>query len=372
MPSIAHSAQGEDVNPRTISDEVTIPAESVAAAEGAGLRYTRDDYPGITRLRSGKSFRYLSPDGKPVRDDRVLARIGSLAIPPAWTGVWICPSANGHLQATGRDARGRKQYRYHPKWREVRDEGKYIRVLAFGRALPRIRARVQRDLKRPGLPREKVIAAVVRLLETTLIRVGNEEYARDNGSFGLTTMRDRHARIGKDEVRFEFRGKSGVRHSLTLTDRRLARIVKQCQELPGQELFQYVDAEGQVRDVTSADVNAYLRDVAGEEYTAKDFRTWAGTVLAAQALKEFEGVSSQTQAKRNIVRAVEAVAKRLGNTTSVCRKCYVHPAVFDAYLEGSLVETLNRRVEGEIRRSLHKLEPEEAAVLVLLRKRLQQ
>jgi DNA topoisomerase-1 len=343
---------------------------SIVAAKEAGLTYCCDDRPGIKRVRHRKSFRFLSPDGKTVRDERVLKRIRGLVIPPAWTDVWICPSANGHLQATGRDARGRKQYRYHPRWREVRDENKYNRLIEFGRALPRIRARVKRDMKLPGLPRAKVLATVVRLLEVTLIRVGNEEYARQNGSFGLTTMRDRHAKIDAQELRFEFKGKSGVSHSISVNDRRLARIVKQCRDLPGQELFQYVDDEGQQRTIESADVNAYLREVSGSDYTAKDFRTWAGTVLAAQSLQEYQRATSQRQAKQNVLRAIESVAERLGNTRSVCRKCYVHPAVVDAYLDGSLLETLNRRVTTELR-TLHKLRPEEAAVLVFLRTRLQ-
>ncbi len=344
--------------------------DPVTSARSAGLRYVHDDRPGIRRARAGRGFRYVDPDGKPVRDPDTLGRIRSLVIPPAWTDVWICPYANGHLQATGRDAKGRKQHRYHPRWRAVRDESKYDKTIAFGLALPRIRRRVRRDLKRPGLSREKVLAAVVRLLETTLIRVGNEEYARRNGSFGLTTLRDRHVDIRGGTVHFNFRGKSGIRHALDLHDRRLARIVRQCQDLPGQELFQYVDENGEQHTVDSADVNAYLRSVSGQDFTAKDFRTWAGTVLAAGALEEFEAFDTKAQAKRNVVRAIEAVAKRLGNTTAVCRKCYVHPAVLDAYLDGSLVRTLRKRVEGELKRALERLEPEEAAVLAFLQERL--
>jgi DNA topoisomerase-1 len=347
-----------------------VPADPAEAAQVAGLRYVADTTPGIRRVRAGKGFRYVGADGKPVRRAEDLKRIRSLVIPPAWTDVWICPAADGHLQATGIDSRGRKQYRYHPRWRAVRDETKYERLIAFGKALPRIRARTEKDLARPGLPRAKVLAAIVRLLETTLIRVGNEEYARENGSFGLTTMRDRHVKINGPTVHFEFRGKSGIRHAIDLTDRRLARIVKQCQDIPGQELFQYIDDQGERHSIGSADVNAYLHEIAGEEFTAKDFRTWAGTVLAARALQEFEAFDSQTQAKRNIVRAIEAVAKRLGNTKAVCRKCYVHPAVFDAYLDGSLLQTVTGRIEKEIRRSLHELSPEEAAVLAFLQERL--
>jgi DNA topoisomerase-1 len=334
------------------------------------LRYVHDDRPGIRRVRSGKGFRHVGPDGKTVRDPAVLRRIRSLVIPPAWTDVWICPTANGHVQATGTDARGRKQYRYHPRWREVRDETKYHRMIAFGQALPRIRARVEKDLKLPGLPRAKVLAAIVRLLETTLIRVGNDEYARTNHHYGLTTLLDQHARISGSTIHFSFRGKSGVRHTVDLNDRRLARVVRSCQDVPGQELFQYLDEDGAGHTVGSADVNEYLHEVAGEEFTAKDFRTWAGTVLAARALQEFEAFDSKTQAKRNIVRAIEEVARRLGNTRTVCRKCYVHPAVLDAYLDGTLLQTLRQRVEKELTGSLSKLRPEEAAVLAFLEERL--
>jgi DNA topoisomerase-1 len=341
-----------------------------AAARGAGLRYVNDAQPGIHRVRAGKGFAYRGPEGGTLHDKSALRRIKSLAIPPAWTDVWICPRPDGHVQATGRDDRGRKQYRYHPDWRRVRDGGKYGRMIAFARALPHIRARTERDLALPGLPRDKVLATVVRLLETTLIRVGNDEYARHNRSFGLTTMRDRHVRINGTSVRFTFRGKGGVKHAIDVQNRRLARIVRRCRDLPGYELFQYLDDGGEVRDVKSDDVNVYLREIAGEEFTAKDFRTWAGTVLAACALQEFEAFDSKAQAKRNIVCAIEAVARRLGNTTAVCRKCYVHPAVLDAYLDGSLVHTLKQRVEGEMRKGLSRLRPEEAAVLALLQERL--
>ena len=303
-------------------------------ARDAGLRYVNDESPGIRRLKSGRSFRYVNSDGRAVRDPETLARIKALVIPPAWTEVWICPRADGHIQATGRDDRGRKQYRYHARWRSVRDEAKYGRTLAFGRAMSKIRRTTARDLKLPGLPRRKVLAAVVRLLETTLIRIGNDEYARDNHSFGLTTMRDRHATVQGATLEFRFRGKSGIHHTVAIDDRRLAQVVRRCQELPGQELLQYIDEEGEARDVGSDDVNAYLREITGEEFTAKDFRTWAGTVLAMIALQEFEAFDSQVQAKKNIVRAIESVASRLGNTPSVCRKCYVHPGVLDAYLEG--------------------------------------
>jgi DNA topoisomerase-1 len=313
---------------------------------------------------------YRDPRGRLVRKANVLARIRSLAIPPAWTDVWICPSPNGHLQATGRDARGRKQFRYHPRWREARDEAKYQNVVDFAKSLPRIRRRVNRDLKRRSLSRPRILATIVRLLETTLIRVGNDDYARENGSFGLTTMLDKHAEIKGNRVQFDFRGKSGIEHEIDLNDPRIATIVRQCQHLPGQQLFQYLDDEGNVRDVGSSDVNDYLREISGHDFTAKDFRTWAGTALAAQALREFEDFDSQAAARRNITQAIERVAERLGNTKAICRKCYVHPAVIDAYLDHSLVETLKSRTEQELRGSLSKLPAEEAAVLTLLQQRM--
>lgn len=305
-----------------------------------------------------------------MRDAETLRRIRSLAIPPAWTSVWICPSDNGHIQAVGRDARGRKQYRYHPRWRAVRDSSKYGRVLEFGKALPRIRRRVSADLRRRGLSREKVLATVVRLLETTLIRVGNDEYAKHNGSYGLTTLHNRHAKVRGGRITFEFKGKSGKRHRIDVHDPHVAKLVRRCQDLPGQDLFGYVDADGVVRDVTSEDVNAYLRDIAGEEFSAKDFRTWAGTVLAAMALREFEGFASQKEAKRNIIQAVEAVARMLGNTAAVCRRCYIHPAILDGYLSGQTIATLQQSAEQRLRGALAKLGPEEAAVMMLLRERL--
>ncbi|HEX8199431.1 MAG TPA: DNA topoisomerase IB [Isosphaeraceae bacterium] len=359
---------------RTKAKTPTLPVgpitDPVASAQAVGLRYVNDSEPGLRRLRSGKGFRYVDAEGQPVRDPETLRRIKALTIPPAWTEVWICPSPRGHLQATGRDEKGRKQYRYHALWRAVRDETKYSRMIAFGRALGPLRAQVDRDLALPGLPRRKVLAAVVRLLETTLIRVGNSEYARTNRSYGLTTLRDRHVAISGGSLRFSFRGKSGVRHAIDLEDPRLARVVKRCRDLPGQELFQYLDDDGQRRDVTSDDVNAYLREVAGEEFTAKDFRTWAGTVLASLALQEFEAFDSQTQAKKNLVRAIETVAQRLGNTPTICRKCYVHPAVIDAYLEGTLIATIQQRAEQEMAEAIADLKPEEAAVLALLQQRL--
>jgi DNA topoisomerase-1 len=315
---------------------VTDPLESASAA---GLRYVSDASAGIRRRRAGRGFRYEDAGGL-VRDPEQLARIRNLAIPPAWSDVWICRDARGHLQATGRDARGRKQYRYHARWRTVRDATKYGRMFAFAHALPALRARLERDLALQGLPRERVLAAVVRLLEATLVRVGNEEYARRNRSFGLTTLRSRHADVSGAKVRFRFRGKGGKLHSVGVSDRRLSRIVKRCQELPGHELFQYVEQDGGLRSVGSADVNAYLREASGQDFTAKDFRTWAGTVLAAWALHERAPAASKRQQARNVVRAVEKVAERLGNTAAICRRCYVHPAVLESYLDGTLADTL--------------------------------
>jgi DNA topoisomerase-1 len=341
-----------------------------AAAKAAGLRYVNDNRPGIRREREGEAFLYVDADGDQVTDDATLKRIKSLAIPPAWTEVWICPYANGHLQATGRDAKGRKQYRYHPKWRDVRDEVKYERMIKFGQALPAIRREVDRALKLPGLPREKVLATIVYLLEVTMMRIGNDEYARENHSYGLTTLRNRHVRIDGGDVEFRFRGKSGVFHKVHVHDRRLARIIQRSRDLPGQDLFQYIDEDGETHTIGSADVNEYLRTISGEDYTAKDFRTWAGTVLAALALQEFEKFDSETQAKKNIVRAIESVAEKLGNTPSICRKCYVHPAVLDAYLEGAALEVLRERTEEQLTEELQNLPPEEAAVLAMLEQRL--
>jgi DNA topoisomerase-1 len=341
------------------------PKDALESARAAGLHYSSDERPGFRRVRKGKTFRFLRADNRPVTDPSDVERIRKLAIPPAWTDVWICPDPRGHLQATGRDARGRKQYRYHPRWREVRDETKYGRMIAFGRALPAIRRRTEMDLRRGGLPREKVLAAVVRLLEKTFIRVGNDEYARTNHSFGLTTMRDGHVKVSGSKVRFIFRGKSGIDHELELDDRRLARIVKQCRDLPGQELFQYLDETGTVVDVGSADVNAYLKDITGQDFTSKDFRTWAGTVLASELLRECEAAASPTKAKKNIVSAVEVVARQLGNTKAVCRKCYIHPAVIDAYLDGTIARAAERT-----ERAIGKMTAAEAAVLGLLQRRV--
>jgi DNA topoisomerase-1 len=344
--------------------------DPVAAAKAAGLTYSTDRGPGIQRKRAGKGWRYIAPDGTTVKDKKQIERINALVIPPAYTDVWINPSPRGHLQATGRDTQGRKQYRYHPRWREVRDETKYSRMVSFGQSLPAIRARVESDLRRPGLPREKVLATVVRLLETTLVRVGNEEYARTNDSYGLTTMRHEHVDVEGSTIRFSFRGKSGKEHQIDIRDRRLAAIVKRSQDLPGQRLFQYYDDEGEPHPIDSGDVNEYLREISGHDFTAKDFRTWAGTVLAAQALQAFTAVDSEADAKENIVRAIEEVARRLGNTRAVCRKCYVHPEVLDGYLDGTLAETLTQKIDTELSEELRDLSPEEAAVLAFLRSRL--
>ena len=339
-------------------------ADPVSAARTAGLRYTDIARSGITRRRAGKGFSYRAPDGSVVTDPDELGRIRRLAIPPAWTDVWISPSPTDHLQATGRDARGRKQYRYHERWREVRDATKYARMVDFGAALPKIRARADADLRSSGLTRERVIAAVVRLLEATHIRIGNDEYARSNRSFGLTTLRDDHVAVSGSRVRFRFRGKSGVAHDVDISDARLARIVKRLDELPGQQLFQYLDENGEARPIGSDDVNEYLREASGQDFTAKDFRTWAGTVLAARELSRFDAHASEAEAKRDLVAAIDVVAGTLGNTRAICRKCYVHPAVVGAYFDGSLPRAMRHRVERSA--GTHDLEPDEKRVLRLL------
>ena len=353
--------KGEEPDPRTLADL-------------ASLRYVNDDEAGFRRRRAGKGFAYYDERGRRVADKMNLWRIARLAIPPAWVQVWICGDAAGHIQATGRDARGRKQYRYHSRWVEQRDAAKYQHIVAFCHALPLIRHQVDLDMRRPGLPREKVLAAVVRLLDSTLIRIGNDSYARENKSYGLTTLRDRHVEIAGSEVRFEFTGKSGRVWNLALRDRRIARVVKACQDVPGQRLFQYLEADEQGRQqrraVTSSDVNAYLREVTGQDITAKDFRTWAGTVLAAYALQEFEKVDSQTAAKRNLRQAIVRVASRLGNTPAICRKCYVHPEILSAYLDGSLLDEVQDEAERVLRQDLQGLSAEEAAVLAFLQQRL--
>ncbi len=348
-------------------------ADPKTAARAAKLRYVSDRSPGIGRRPArGGGFEYVNPDGSLVTDEATLLRIRKLAIPPAYRHVWICRLANGHLQAVGRDARGRKQYRYHPRWRLVRDETKYGRMLLFGRLLPRIRARVAADLARPGMPREKVLAAVVRLLETTLARVGNAEYARTNKSFGLTTLRNRHVAVKGSRITFDFRGKHGIMHHIDLADRKLAAIIRRCRELPGQDLFQYLDEDGDRHGIGSEDVNEYLHEITGEDITAKDFRTWAATNLAALALSELEAFDTQAKAKSNVVRAVESVAKLLGNTPSICRKCYIHPAIFDGYLDGSLLDGLRLRADETLESGKDaQLTALEVAVTAFLSRRLE-
>ena len=341
----------------------TDPLESAAEA---GLRYVGGHGPFIRRVRCGKAFRYVGPNGHPLRDPKHLERIRALVIPPAWRNVQICPSPHGHLQAVGWDARGRKQYRYHARYREVRDQAKFSRMIAFGTLLARIRRQVQRDLRRHGLPKEKVLATVVRLLETSFIRVGNDEYAKENDSFGLTTMKDRHVRIAGAKLLFHFRGKSGQEHSIELTDRRLASIVKQCRDLPGYELFQYVDGKGAVCAVDSADVNQYIRHIAGRDFTAKDFRTWAGTVLAVRELCAAGPSQSATSTKKTVVNAVKSVARRLGNRPATCRKYYVHPAILDAYSEGSLFAAMQQGEQQQTAYNGLGLRPEEYCVMVVV------
>lgn len=346
---------------------VTDPEE---AAEDAGLRYVSDDKPGYTRKKKGKDFEFFDTSGKKITDENRLLRIRRLAIPPAYKGVWVCPTGNGHLQATGIDARGRKQYRYHEKWREAREETKYDRMVIFGAALPKIRKRVTADLERRGLPKEKVLAAIVSIMERTFIRVGNEEYARDNKSYGLTTMRNSHVKVKGTQVRFKFRGKSGVMHEVDMADRRLSGIVKKVQDLPGQEVFAYVDEEDEVHDINSQDVNEYLQEITGEDFTAKDFRTWAGTVLAAVALNAVGPAETKTAAKANVKDAISAVAKILGNTPAVCRKCYVHPDVLETYLSGEMIDGLRRKTEQALEKNLPDLRSVEAAVMSFLQARL--
>jgi DNA topoisomerase-1 len=346
------------------------PQEQLKAeARHAGLRYTSDEYPGIRRKKQGGGFVYVDDKGARVKDDATLKRIRSLVIPPAWTDVWICTLANGHLQATGRDARKRKQYRYHERWRTQRDETKFEHMLEFARLLPRIRHQVKKDLKQPGMPREKILATIVRLLETTLIRVGNDEYARTNHSYGLTTMRNKHVHVSKGEIVFAFRGKSGKNHEISLQDPGLAKIIRRCQEMPGQELFSYAEG-GEAKHVGSHDVNEYLHAVAGREFTAKDFRTWIGTVLAATAFREFEAVTSERQAKKNVALVIESVAKMLGNTPTVCRKCYIHPQLISSYLEGMTLDSVRQRIAKNLEKPSRSMRPMEAAVLALLQNRL--
>jgi DNA topoisomerase-1 len=338
--------------------DCTLTPEVALAVEAGGLRYVVDTLPGIARRPARGGFRYLDTAGEPVRDPKELTRIRALAIPPAWRDVWICPYADGHLQATGRDARGRKQYRYHRQWQAVRDEAKYERMIGFGHWLPAIRERLEADIRRPGLSRDKVLATIIRLLDVTQIRIGNEEYAQANKSYGLTTLRNRHVSIDGAVIEFHFRGKGGIAHNIKVSEPRLARIVRRMRELPGQELFQYVDAEEKRHSVGSTDVNDYLRAISGENYTAKDFRTWAGTVQAWAALQQLGPAANATEAKNNVRLAIEAAAQKLGNTPAICRKCYIHPAVLAAYMDGSMFGLRAKAIAG--------LSMEEAATLVLL------
>ena len=346
--------------------ESAVIADSAETAREAGLQYVSDERPGYSRRAKGKDFEYLDMEGKAIRDEQRLLRIKRLAIPPAWTDVWICPSPSGHIQATGRDARRRKQYRYHERWREVRDENKFDRLAQFAKTLPNIRRQVAQDLKLSGLPRRKVLATLVRLLERTFIRIGNEEYARENKSFGLTTFKNRHVKVKGVQIRFRFRGKSGRQHEVDVTDRRVAKIIDKCQDLPGQDLFQYLDDGGEIQSVTSQDVNEYLRQIAGEDFTAKDFRTWGGTVLAAIALSKQEEFETKKQAKSNLKTAICAVAELLGNTPAVCRKCYVHPMIVEAYLNRTHIAGLNGVMKESITPDLRAAE---GAVLKFLRAR---
>ena len=353
--------------PQDADDDLSDPA---AAARAARLRYVSDRRPGIRRDRDGEDWAFFDTDGSRITDERTIERIRKLAIPPAYTDVWICRDPRGHLQAVGRDARGRKQYRYHPRWREVRDEAKYGKMLVFGRVLPTIRAQVRRDLALHGLPKRKVVAAIVALLEKTMMRVGNEEYAKQNKSFGLTTLRNRHARVKGGHLTFDFRGKHGVEHHIDLQDRRLARVVERCRDLPGQDLFQFVDGDGETHGIGSDDVNEYLHEITGEDITAKDFRTWAATNLAAETLAAAEIHDTKTKAKRALVEAVESVAKRLGNTPAICRKCYIHPAVFEGYLDGSLALGLKARADAVLEHDSAGLSGLELAVTRFLSARL--
>lgn len=342
-----------------------IPSDPIESAEVVGLKYVTDEMPGITRKKSGKSFAYFDKKGDRIRDEKTIQRINSLAIPPAYKDVWICPLENGHLQATGRDAKGRKQYRYHPLWRSIRDQNKFSRMLAFSQALPDIRRRLEQDLALPGLPKQKVLATVLKLMELTRIRVGNEEYAKTNNSYGLTTLQDDHVNVSGSKIQFQFRGKSGVDHEIEVSDKQLAKIVKRCQDLPGQELFQYLDDNKQAQDITSSDVNDYLREITGQDFTAKDFRTWAGTVLAVSHLAEIGKFTSQTAAKKNITQAIKSVASYLGNRPATCRKYYVHPNVLESYLDESLHDVVEKH-RSIVIEDCHALQAEELVVVALV------
>ena len=371
MSQTAASAKKSQLT-KDISDLPSLEAakDPEKSAELAGLQYVHDDGPGITRRGAGTGFSYKDVDGQTITDEAIRERINALAIPPAYQDVWICPDPNGHIQATGYDEKGRKQYRYHPKWSQVRDQAKFTRLIAFAHALPKIRERTKADMRKRNLSREKVLAAVVQLLEKTAIRVGSAEYARQNETYGLTTMENRHVEVEGSTVHFEFTGKSHKDHEIDLKDKKLARIVEQLQDLPGQNLFQYRDEEGELHHVTSGDVNDYLHEIAGDAFTAKDFRTWAGTVAASLALQEFEEFSDKGAAAQNVTEAVKVVAEKLGNTPAVSRKSYIHPAVIEAYFDGDMLKSLQQEVEAELDENLAGLEPEEAAVLGLLQQKL--
>ncbi len=361
-----------DQAPPPIASTGDTPADPRAAARAARLHYVTDSRPGLQRRAAAEGWTFHNPDGTQLTDEAEIARIRALAIPPAYTDVWICRDPKGHLQASGRDARGRKQYRYHPRWREVRDEAKFEKMLTFGQKLPVIRRQVQADLALPGLPRRKVVALVVRLLELTLARIGNEEYAKTNKSFGLTTLRHRHARVRGSHVVFDFRAKHGIERHIDLSNRRLAGIITRLEDLPGQDLFQFKDADGNLHGIDSQDVNGYLHETTGEDITAKDFRTWAATNLAALALHEFAQFDSTSAAKKNVVRAVEHVAAQLGNTPAICRKCYIHPAIVDGYLDGTLALGLKQRADAVLDEHEHGLTAEEIAVVAFLSRQLGQ
>ena len=363
--SLKRGRSGERILSRKLRAKVFLMIDPIQSAQEAGLRYVLDAMPGIRRVRAGRGFSYKNGNNQTVRDPKTLQRIKALAIPPAWESVWICSTPEGHLQATGRDARKRKQYRYHPRWKEVRDLCKFDRMIEFGEALPLIRERVDKDLALPGLPREKVLATIVRLLEITLIRIGNDEYAKQNGSYGLTTLRNNHVQIYGSTVKFRFKGKGGKPHEVGIKDRHLARIILKCQEIPGYELFQYINEEGESLSVDSSDVNTYLREITGQYFTAKDFRTWAATVLAGMALK-LQGDSSNgaKRTKKQVKDAITNVANLLRNTPAVCRKSYIHPGVLDGYLEGDLEKSWQNFSEKD---AVKGLAFEESVVLSYLR-----
>lgn len=362
--TLKRGRSGERKRRKKLRAKVFLLIDPIRSAEEAGLRYISDETPGIRRVRAGRGFSYKNGDNQTVRDPKTLQRIKALAIPPAWEDVWICPTPEGHLQATGRDARKRKQYRYHPRWKEVRDLSKFDRMIEFGKALPLIRERVDKDLALPGLPREKVLATIVRLLEITLIRIGNDEYAKQNGSYGLTTLRNKHVQVYGQTIKFRFKGKGGKPHEVGIKDRHLARIISKCQEIPGYELFQYINEEGESVSIDSSDVNEYLREITGQYFTAKDFRTWAGTVLAVMALKlQCESLNGAKRTKKQVNEAIANVANLLRNTPAVCRKSYIHPGILDGYLQGELEKSWQNFSEEE---AIQGLAAEEAIALSYL------